>query len=128
MHIRDADQQPGAGHGHDIYASLPRSLKKEVLVRSKIEEDENVLKERQAIVSTKTPAELSQIHSFAEVPLPRQIESWLHHSEGGAEASRYIVHLSKVVKTVKTKIVALEILLQLLLSLKVLTTHIKITT
>lgn len=119
MIIRDADQQPGAGHGHDIYASLPRSLKKEVLVRSKIEEDENVLKERQAIVSTKTPAELSQIHSFAEVPLPKQIESWLHHSEGGAEASRYIID-----KVVKTKIVALEILLLL----KVLTTHIKITT
>ena len=92
MHIRDADQQPGAGHGHDIYASLPRSLKKEVLVRSKIEEDENVLKERQAIVSTKSPAELSQIHSFAEVPLPRKIESWLHHSDN-AGASRYYLDL-----------------------------------
>lgn len=64
---------------YDIYASLPRSLKKEVLVRAKIEENEHVLKERQAIVSSKSPAELSQIHSFAEVPLPRAVESWLQH-------------------------------------------------
>ena len=66
--------------GYDIYASLPRSLKKEVLVRSKVEENEDVLRERQAIVSSKKPAELSQIHSFAEVPLPRAIENWMHHS------------------------------------------------
>ena len=71
-----------SGRGFDIYASLPRSLKKEVLVRSKVEEDEDLLKERQAIVSSKSPAELSQIHSFAEVPLPRAVESWLHHSGG----------------------------------------------
>jgi len=62
---------------------LPRSLKKEVLVRSKVEEDEEVLKERQAIVRSKTPAELSQIHSFAEVPLPRTIDAWLRHHEDG---------------------------------------------
>jgi hypothetical protein len=72
--------------GYDIYASLPRSLKKEVLVRSEFEEDEELLKQRQAIVGTKTPAELSQIHSFAEVPLPRRVEAWLHHNEN---ESRY---------------------------------------
>ena len=77
------EQTESSSHGHDIYASLPRSLKKEVLVRAR-NEDEEVMKERQAIVNSKTPAELSQIHSFAEVPLPRTIESWLHQSEGGA--------------------------------------------
>ena len=70
--------------GYDIYASLPRSLKSQVLVRSKVEEDENLLKERQNIVSSKTPAELSQIHSFNEIPLPRRVEAWLHH-EGDAK-------------------------------------------
>ena len=33
---------PGGG-AYDIYASLPRSLKQEVLVRSKIEEDEELV-------------------------------------------------------------------------------------
>ena len=75
-----SDSQGESG-GYDIYASLPRSLKKEVLVRSKVEEDPAVLQERQAIVSSKSPAELSQIHSFAEVPIPREIESWLHHGD-----------------------------------------------
>ena len=88
MHIRDADQQPGAGHGHDIYASLPRSLKKEVLVRSKIEEDENVLKERQAIVSTKTPAELSQIHSFLKIPFSK-----LYFNQWSSFNRKYIIQL-----------------------------------
>ena len=73
------DSPEPSGRGYDIYASLPRSLKKEVLVRAKVEENEEVLKERQAIVNSKSPAELSQIHSFAEVPLPRAVESWLHH-------------------------------------------------
>ena len=52
--------------GYDIYASLPRSLKKEVLVRSKVEEDPDVLQARQAIVSSKSPAELrsSSSHVF----------------------------------------------------------------
>ena len=71
--------------GYDIYASLPRSLKKEVLVRSKVEEDPEVLQARQAIVSSKSPAELSQIHSFSEVPIPKEFEAWMHRgdSEGG---------------------------------------------
>jgi len=79
----------GEGGGpYDIYASLPRSLtKKEVFVRSKIEEDENVLKERQSIVRSKTPAELSQIHSFAEVPLPTRVEAWLHKDADGKSIS-----------------------------------------
>ena len=34
----------GSGGGYDIYASLPRSLKKEVMVRSIIEEDEELVK------------------------------------------------------------------------------------
>ena len=39
------------------------------------------VRKRQAIVESKTPAELSQINSFSEIPLPRRIEDWLHHSE-----------------------------------------------
>ena len=64
-------------------------------MRSKVEEDVEVLHQRQAIVSSKSPAELSQIHSFAEVPIPRAVESWLHHQggEGGASKSVFLLNL-----------------------------------
>merc|ERR1719210_2266961 len=70
------------GPSYDIYASLPRSLKSELLVRNKVEEDEEELKRRQNLVETKSPAELSQINSLSEVPVPRRIEAWLHGSSG----------------------------------------------
>ena len=74
--------RPGSrGASYDIYASLPRSLKKELLVREKVEENEDELKKRQNLVETKSPAELSEIHSLSEVPLPRRVESWLQHSD-----------------------------------------------
>merc|ERR1712226_41964 len=70
------------GPSYDIYASLPRSLKSELLVRNKVEENEEELKRRQNLVETKTPGELSQINSLSEVPVPRRIEAWLHGSLG----------------------------------------------
>ena len=57
------------------------------MVRSKVEEDEEELKRRQNVVETKTPGELSQIHSLSEVPVPRRIEAWLHHNE---QETRYV--------------------------------------
>merc|ERR1711899_666829 len=62
----------------DIYASLPRSLKDQLIVRTKVEENEEVLAQRQALVESKSPVELSEIHSLAEVPIPSRIEAWLH--------------------------------------------------
>merc|ERR1712173_399022 len=50
--------------------------------RNKVEEDAEELKRRQNLVETKTPGELSQIHSLSEVPVPRRIEAWLHGSSG----------------------------------------------
>jgi hypothetical protein len=62
----------------DLYASLPRSLKEQVLVRTKVEEDEEVLRQRQALVHNKSPAELSQIHGVHDLPVPARLENWLH--------------------------------------------------
>merc|ERR1712223_1501448 len=62
----------------DIYASLPRSLKDQLIVRTKVEENEEVLAQRQALVESKSPVELSEIHSLAELPIPSRIEAWLH--------------------------------------------------
>jgi hypothetical protein len=63
----------------DLYASLPRTLKEQVLVRTKVEEDEAVLRERQALVQSRSPAELSQIHGLHDLPLPTRLEHMLHH-------------------------------------------------
>ena len=76
------------GPSYDIYASLPRSLKSELLVRNKVEEDAEELKRRRELVETKTPGELSQIHTLNEVPVPRRIEAWLHGTSGMDQQSR----------------------------------------
>ena len=59
----------------DIYESLPASLKTEVLVKSKIETDEEVLKQRQELTRSKTPAELSEIRGIDDLPIPRFVEN-----------------------------------------------------
>merc|ERR1712128_387126 len=76
-----------AGFKEDMYASLPRSLKDQLIVRTKVEENEEVLHQRQALVESKSPAELSEIHSLGELPIPSRIEAWLHGSNVDAERS-----------------------------------------
>merc|ERR1711936_1527433 len=71
----------------DIYASLPRSLKDQLIVRTKVEENEEVLAQRQALVESKSPVELSEIHSLAEVPIPGRIEAWLHGSNASPDGT-----------------------------------------
>merc|ERR1712037_16269 len=76
----------GKGLQAEIYASLPRSLtEQQLLVRTKVEESAEVLQARQALVESKSPLELSEIHSLAEMPIPSRIEAWLH---GEATASQ----------------------------------------
>merc|ERR1711878_262589 len=76
----------GKGLQAEIYASLPRSLtEQQLLVRTKVEESAEVLQARQALIESKSPLELSEIHSLAEMPIPSRIEAWLH---GEATASQ----------------------------------------
>merc|ERR1712227_403977 len=75
---RPISQASRRGMQADIYASLPRSLKDQLIVRTKVEENEEVLAQRQALVESKSPVELSEIHSLAELPIPSRIEAWLH--------------------------------------------------
>ena len=46
-----------------------------------------MLAQRQALVESKSPVELSEIHSLAEVPIPSRIEAWLHGSNMSADGS-----------------------------------------
>jgi len=71
--------------GDGIYASLPRSLKDQLIVRTKEEPQDEVLAARRELVETKSPAELSEIHGLADFPLPTRIEAWVAGT--GAEAA-----------------------------------------
>ena len=69
----------GRGLQAELYASLPRSLtEQQLLVRTKVNESMEVVQARQALVEAKSPMELSEIHSLAEMPIPSRIEAWLH--------------------------------------------------
>lgn len=65
----------------DMYSNLPRSLKAECLVRSKVEEDETKLRERQKIVQTMKPAELASFSSITDFPVPSALENIFKTSE-----------------------------------------------
>merc|ERR1711963_353780 len=76
----------GKGLQAELYATLPRSLtEQQLLVRTKVEESAEVLQARQALVESKSPLELSEIHSLAEMPIPSRIEAWLHGEANGTQ-------------------------------------------
>merc|ERR1719458_2458233 len=57
-----------------LYSTLPRSLRETKLVTNvKVEEDEEVLFARKAMVESKTPAELSAIKSLSDLPIPSRV-------------------------------------------------------
>ncbi|QQP35641.1 Uncharacterized protein FKW44_023923, partial [Caligus rogercresseyi] len=67
---------------------MPESLKKEVLVRSTVEEDPELLKERRELVGSKTPAELSRIGGFSDFPLPEKIEGLVRPSRRNLRSTK----------------------------------------
>ena len=58
-----------------IESYIPDSLKKEVLVAQKSGQDQDVVKARQELVRSKSPTELSEIHSLGDFPVPRMPRS-----------------------------------------------------
>ena len=58
----------------DIYDSIPASLKSELMVKS-VEQDQELVAERQETIRTHTPAQLSQIHGLSDLPIPACIEN-----------------------------------------------------
>ena len=57
----------------NIYATLPKSLKSEVLVRARVESPE-VRQNRYELTQSKSVSELAQVRNLAEFPLPTPIE------------------------------------------------------
>ena len=54
----------------NMYATLPKSLREECLVRSR-EEDQEVARERQRIVQSMSVSELAKVSGFSDIPLPK---------------------------------------------------------
>merc|ERR1711962_1986085 len=67
-----------------IYDSIPASLKSELIVKS-VEQDQELVAERQETVRTHTPAQLSEIHSLADVPIPSFIQNLTASKKNVAE-------------------------------------------
>ena len=58
-----------SGEGRGIYDTLPGSLKRELKVVAK-EEDQDLCRERAEITRSKTPAELAKIGGISDIPIP----------------------------------------------------------
>merc|ERR1711936_1318505 len=63
----------------NLYATLPKSLKSEILVKSVVEDPEVQL-EHMALTQSKSVSELSQIKSISEFPIPDKIERLISRS------------------------------------------------
>ena len=59
----------------NLYATLPKGLtEKQLLVKARVEDPETQ-KSRKEITENKSVAELSQVHSMADFPIPTTIET-----------------------------------------------------
>jgi len=70
----DDARSPSRSNVEDMYSNLPRSLKTECLVRTKTDDDDETLKERRLLVETCKPAQLAQITSLGDIPVPSALE------------------------------------------------------
>ena len=86
-----------------MYATLPKSWKEQNLItKVKTDQDPELIAMRRELTQTKTPAELAQISSMADLPIPTALENFLKSSktqengEDGKPASKPITkyHIS----------------------------------
>merc|ERR1712215_638973 len=78
---RHSDCEPEVTEPFPLYSTLPRSLRETKLITNvKVEEDEEVLKSRQALVESKSPVELSTITSLSDLPLPSKITRMMNRT------------------------------------------------
>merc|ERR1712227_330420 len=63
----------------NLYATLPKSLKSEILVKSVVEDPDRQL-QNMALTQSKSVSELSQIKSLSDFPIPENIEKLISRS------------------------------------------------
>ena len=64
----------------NIYATLPRSLKSELAVASKVQDPE-LVQERREMIANKSVNELSQVTSLSDVPIPSPIQKMIETAQ-----------------------------------------------
>ena len=65
-----------------MYATLPKSWKEQNLItKVKTDQDPELIAMRRELTQTKTPAELAQISSMADLPIPTALENFLKSSK-----------------------------------------------
>merc|ERR1712223_2107537 len=71
-----------------MYATLPKSWKEQNLItKVKVEEDPLELERRRNLTQEKTPAELAQISSISDMPIPSALENFLKSDHKGKNAA-----------------------------------------
>ena len=69
---------PSKNFSETMYATLPKSWKEQNLItKVKTDQDPDVIALRKELTQTKTPAELAQISSVADLPIPTALENFL---------------------------------------------------
>ena len=69
--------------------TLPKSWRETKLItKVKVGEDEAVVAQRRNLTETKTPNELAQITSIADLPIPSALENFLKSDKKPRDASR----------------------------------------
>ena len=68
----------------DIYESLPGSLKSELVVRTREMVDPEELERRKEIIRTQSPAQLSEICSLSDLPVPKFISEKFSSKQNAA--------------------------------------------
>ena len=86
----------------NIYATLPRSLKSELAVASKIQDPE-VVQERREMLSKKSVNELSQVTSLSDVPIPSPIQKIMDTAQQLKEPKAQGYVMKKCDQTLLTK-------------------------
>ena len=59
----------------NLYESLPAGLKTECMVRTRVIDDEEVIKQRQELIRSKSPTELSEMRGLEDFPVPTFVEN-----------------------------------------------------
>ena len=83
----------------NMYATLPKSLREECLVRSR-EEDPDVVRERQRLVQSMSVSELAKVSGLSDIPLPKFRSRSRKGDEKPKEERFAIINLLNVLQTV----------------------------
>ena len=63
-------------------------MKVQLLVKTKVEENPEILQARQELTRTKTPNELGQIHGLDDFPLPQKIDTLMRPSKRNLKSTK----------------------------------------